>query len=188
MASIAAGAQNFAHLAGGGSSSAGFADLWWLPAIVTTFTTYTITITGGLTSKVQAGMFEVSGLAAITDGTPATTNNTAAATTAVQSMTTIIGNDLLVSAFGAAGAPTSVNSPFSIQAAASAGGAGLNLSMATAEVVAPGSVTATWNMASEVSSTAIAGFAEALPHHAPLVARLPNMQVAHARFPMTASR
>lgn len=174
VASIVAGAQNFTHLAGAGSSTGGFADLWWLPVITSAFTSYTITITGGLTSKVQAGMFEVSGLVGIADGTPTATDHTVAGTSIGQSMTTVSGQDFCVAAFGASAQPTSVNSPFAIQASASGGGAGENLAMATAEVAAPGTVTATWNMASEVSATAIAAFSEATRPTPIVVARAVN--------------
>lgn len=175
---------------GGGGSTSGYCAIWWNPNLAASITTIQLAYSG--TSKCQVGVLEVSGLTGVADSGAATTNHTTAATTAASAITTANADDFIVAGFGAVTAASSVAGPFTLSAGASGGsGVGINMSVGTVEELSTGTYTATFTSTSEVSTTSIAGFkvsVAAVQHRTPLIARLPNMQPPHARFPMTANR
>lgn len=146
-----------ANANGGGSSTAGFCDIWWNPNLAAGITTVQLAYSG--TSKVQVGVLEVSGLAGSVDVSPARTDTTVAATTTAVAATTTNADDFLVAGYGASGAVTSVASPFTLSAGASGGaGVGINMGVATDEETATGTYTATFTTPSQVGSALMATF------------------------------
>lgn len=145
---------------GGGASGAGYCDIWWNPALPAGITT--VTLNYNLSTKVQIGVLEVSGLAGTVDAAPARTDNTVATTAPAQAITTTAADTLIVCGCGAVTVPSAVASPFTLSAGASGGGGvGLNMGVATVEELTSGTYTATWTTVSEVSTTTIASFAVA---------------------------
>lgn len=152
-----AGNTGWVHLAGGGSSTAGFCDLWWNPNLAAGITSITLTYSG--TTKVQVSVLEVSGLTGVADVSAGPTNNTTAATTAAQAVTTTNADDFIVAAIGAVTGPSAVAGPFTLSAGATGStGVGISTGVATVEELTTGTYTATFTIPSEVSTTAIASF------------------------------
>lgn len=159
ITSVADSATNtgWAHVVGGGGSGAGYCDIWWNPALSSGITT--ITLTYNLATKVQIGVLEVTGLAGTVDATNGPTNNTSVTTAPADTVTTTVADDFIVCGIGAVGAPSSVASPFFLQAGATGGsGVGLRIGVAADEEVTTGNYTSTFTTTSEVSTTAIAAF------------------------------
>jgi len=146
-----------ANANGGGGSTAGFMDIWWNPSLTSSITSVTLTYSG--TTKVQIGVLEVTGLSGTVDVSPARTDTTVAATTTAVAATTTNADDFLVAGYGGVGAPSSVSSPFTLQASATGGsGVGITVGVATVEEVATGTYTATFTTASQVGSALMATF------------------------------
>lgn len=161
ISSIADSASNTgwarANANGGGSSTAGFMDIWWNPSITSAITTVQLTYSG--TTKVQIGVLEVTGLQGTVDVSPARTDTTVAGTSTAVAATTTNADDLLVAGYGAVGAPTSVAGPFTLQASATGGsGVGISVGVATVEEVTTGTYTATFTTPSQVGSATMATF------------------------------